>query len=60
MRCEVCVHSRDSIIEHDPRTTWPILEDLSWPELDDIEKSDNLTGFTSEERVLMKILSELV
>jgi len=29
-------------------------------ELDDIEKQDHLTGFTSEERVLMKILSELV
>jgi DNA topoisomerase-1 len=29
-------------------------------ELDNIEKSDNLTGLTSEERVLMKILSELV
>ena len=29
-------------------------------ELDTIEKSDNLTGLTSEERVLMKILSELV
>ena len=29
-------------------------------ELDNIEKSDNLAGLTSEERVLMKILSELV
>lgn len=29
-------------------------------ELDGIEKPDNLTGLTSEERVLMKILSELV
>ena len=29
-------------------------------ELDAIEKDDNLTGFTSEERVLMKILKELV
>jgi DNA topoisomerase I len=29
-------------------------------ELDNIEKPDNLTGLTSEERVLMKILSELV
>lgn len=29
-------------------------------ELDDIEKSDNLTGYTSEERVLMKILAGLV
>lgn len=29
-------------------------------ELDTIENPDNLSGFTSEERVLMKILSELV
>ena len=29
-------------------------------ELDTIEKQDNLSGLTSEERVLMKILSELV
>jgi len=29
-------------------------------ELDAIEKDDNLSGFTSEERVLMKILKELV
>jgi len=29
-------------------------------ELDDIEKTDALTGLTSEERVLMKILKELV
>lgn len=29
-------------------------------ELDEIEKPDELTGLTSEERVLMKILSELV
>jgi len=29
-------------------------------ELDSIEKADNLAGLTSEERVLMKILSELV
>lgn len=29
-------------------------------ELDEIEKPDHLTGLTSEERVLMKILSELV
>ena len=29
-------------------------------ELDNIEKADDLTGLTSEERVLMKILGELV
>jgi DNA topoisomerase-1 len=29
-------------------------------ELDDIEKDDHLTGLTSEERMLMKILKELV
>jgi DNA topoisomerase-1 len=29
-------------------------------ELDDIEKADHLTGLTSDERVLMKILKELV
>jgi DNA topoisomerase-1 len=29
-------------------------------ELDNIEKADHLTGLTTEERVLMKILSELV
>jgi DNA topoisomerase-1 len=29
-------------------------------ELDKIERTDNLTGLTSEERVLMKILGELV
>ncbi|HZH00677.1 MAG TPA: DNA topoisomerase IB, partial [Flavisolibacter sp.] len=29
-------------------------------ELDRIEETDDLTGFTSEERVLMKILKQLV
>jgi DNA topoisomerase-1 len=29
-------------------------------ELDAIEKEDHLTGLTSEERVLMKLLKELV
>ena len=29
-------------------------------ELDAIEKPDDLSGFTTEERVLMKILQELV
>jgi DNA topoisomerase-1 len=29
-------------------------------QLDEIEKDDNLSGLTSEERVLMKILKQLV
>ncbi len=34
--------------------------DVYLKELDNIEKPDDLTGLTSQERILMKILKELV